>query len=240
LGGWTDFGCQATAEAVIDGGEWGTWSICPGNVFNGTVRNVRGNNLISGGYDAAISQPPGCITGTAQNIWSSTGNSLGAGPVGSAWEPNHSYACASVVQPTVPNGYRYQQMFDAPGTSLGTEPNWKLYVGHVVADGNCQWMCIANTGTIDRAVLPSMLYPIVSKGMTLKNCDITTTGTDQSCVYLMDSNTKIYRGNFIANGTGKCVTAGTARNVAITQSYLPQGLDPNVTNLEPNACNSGF
>ncbi len=57
------------------------------------------------------------------------------------WSANTNIQTGEIVEPTTPNGYRYECI--TAGTTASTEPTWPTNIGDTVSDGTVVWKCIA-------------------------------------------------------------------------------------------------
>lgn len=57
-----------------------------------------------------------------------------------AWQASTTYAIGDIVQPSTPNGYKYQA--ESAGDSDAAEPAWPTTIGASVVDNGVTWRCI--------------------------------------------------------------------------------------------------
>jgi len=84
--------------------------------------------------------------------------------VDGVWQANTSYSAGTIIEPTTPNGFRYECI--TAGTSGGTEPAWPTNIGDTVTDGTAVWKCI------------STKLPSAQQWTTLKKTFDEVNGTD--------------------------------------------------------------
>jgi len=138
-------GLSAAIEPV-----WGTAPHVGDTIVDGTVtwtcaeeklyadHTLVAPNIATGFYYLRVADG---LAGLSEPTWPTTLGGTVADDGSHPWGALSAYILEDLVQPTTPNGYRYQ--CTQAGTTAAGEPTWPTTIGDTVTDGTVIWRCEA-------------------------------------------------------------------------------------------------